>query len=249
MSGAFRLSQFYILVLLLSLSSNLLSQNKDYFLYLYNDSLIETNILLYKWKFMGIDYFETDSLKVPVGEVMFMKNEDGISANKKHLKLLNTSDFIRCKDYGKLIVFENIDISTTGVGFNSATGGYSSGATTKRVKTYYSKGYSPIRKVKYKYLVEDLVGNNQSMEILNSYKKISIPSNIIRDIGRLAMLGGLVVYNAESIGINNMSDSKYSDMGMNMVLSGIIIYCGGYIIKAFNDKKLIRAIDVYNGKI
>ena len=245
-SGTFRLSRFFILVLLLSLSSNLLSQNKDYFLYLYNDSLIETNIVLFKWKLFGPDYFETDSLRVPVREVMFKKDEDGLFANRKHLKLFKTSSFVKCKNKGKIMVFEEIIMSSTPGGYNYVTGKYVFATTTERILTYYSKGYSPIKKVKYKYLVEDLVSNNQSMKILRSYKKTSVYANIIRDAGRLAMVGGLVGINAKRIGIKSMSDPKYFEMSANVLFSGIIIYCWGYLIKSINDQDLIKAIDVYN---
>jgi hypothetical protein len=226
------------------------------FLYLYSDSLISGDRIIYESEFDGSSHFIVDSRRIHPEQVKFFQNEMGFFANTHHFDIIGQTAFTERIREGKLNLYEG-----------NFTGGqpyhpyYNRHAYLTNEEThinYYNIGLGDLKKANYENLIKDLAGNQQSMSFLEQYRKTHSLSRKLLFIGGVAILAGFVSFIAN--GTRNVEkSSRFPEPGwidrvpgpkfglsFGLLLGGAGFSGAGLLKSLTKSKYLKQAVDSYN---
>ncbi|MEN8156438.1 MAG: hypothetical protein ABFS10_05780 [Bacteroidota bacterium] len=217
------------------------------FIYLYSDSVVYGEIIEFKTPFLGASHILVDSRKYSTELIKFYRNETGFYANTKEVYISLTPYFTQRIRSGRLNLFESDIVKYTSGHFSSSTGHYTPGSSTRKIKNYYNKGYSNLKKANYKNLSLDLTDNPKSMLYLKKYKSATTGQTVLYLVGGAIAAGGLATL------IIKTNDADFgSESGPNITSNFVVTGIGagmvgvGYYISLNKPKHLRNAITVYN---
>lgn len=133
---------------------------------------------------------------------------------------------------------------------------YGGGTSTKEVY-YYNKGNSQLKKMIYDNLVNDLVENQESMILLQSYKKARNKEALWYVIGGVAVLGGALTasektgnttteFNFETGNTETVDEYKFKPLNFGIAVGGLITIAINYWTSKNKNKYLKQAVFQYN---
>ena len=239
--------------------SRLLAQvnSEKNFLYLYSDSVIYGDRIIYESSFDGSSHFIVDFKRIHPEQVKFFQNDRGFFANTRHLVLNGRTSFSERIREGKINLFEG---NFTGEPRYShafyAPHSYSKNEVTQA--NYYNIGFGDLRKANYENLTIDLAANQGSMNNLQQYRKATSVSRTLFVIGGAAVLGGLVSFVANGSrdvgkssgfpapGWSDRVSSPKLGLSLGLMLAGAGISGAGLLKSLTRAKYLKGAIDTYN---
>ncbi len=220
-----------------------------YFIYTFDGRVMAGRKIEYKKPILNENYFMVDDKKIAQEIVKFYKTESGFYGSITNLKGSRKPEFALRVRRGNLNLFE-IEKTNMAPGFHSvgphgamvasAPVGYS----TKT--NYYNIGFGDLKKASYKNLSIDLKDNPKSLLYLNKYKANRGPITVMYIVGgAVSAIGAITLYNKTK----DPDVTPEPNVTANVVAflgGGVIIGIGGFASQ-FNDKNLVKAIDVYNG--
>lgn len=234
-------------ILVIVLTGNLFSQEvdetKDY-IYTKFDEIKYANKVTYKKPFLGSGHFLVDSIKYKMNDVKFYKNMTGFHANTFFYPGLSGGGFAERVSKGKINLF-NKEVSGYNPGHMGPNGMMMGGGFYGGTIQYYNKGFGPLKKAKYRYLVNDLADNQKSMEFLAKYKK--------RNNTTLSLfIGGAAVAVIGLVGFIKKTDNIDPTPNPNTTGNSILMGAGvgtmlvGSFISMSGPDYIQDAIDEYN---
>lgn len=221
---------------------------KRYFLYTFTGEIIACKNLEYKTPFLGRSRFIADSEEYSPSNIKFYKDETGFYANTEAFNFSGLSDFNQRVRKGKINLYEEERTFNTPGGYNSGTGFYSPGYTSRRVLYYYNKGFSDLKKANYKNLSEDLADNPESILCLEKYKSISHTQTVLGFVGSGLVIVGFATLMNKTKDWDGSNNQPEPDVSGNIATIVVGASCFGvcYVLSFTKPKHLKAAINAYN---
>lgn len=220
-----------------------------HFIYTNTGEIIFGKNVDYEKPFLGSPFIQIDTKKFQLDKVEFYKNETGFYANTANISFSGSSAFSQRIRKGKINLYEKETTNYSPGHFNSATGMYSGGFSTKKIKYYYNIGFGELKKANYKNLCIDLANKPESVIYLNKYKLANKTQIALTVIGGALIVGGFATLNNKTSN-SDMANSQADEPNISGNLATICIgagcVCASYIIYLSKPKHLKRAIDLYN---
>ena len=242
------MNRFYLLlVVFLVMSINSKGQqaddNKDY-IYTTNNELIYANKVKHKTPFLASNYFLVDSVRYEQGNIKFYNNTDGFFANISKYEGLGPLGFAERVSKGKISLY-NKQVSMYNPSHMGPHGMMMGGGFSQNTLQYYNKGFESIKKAKYKYLVEDLADNLNSMDYLAKYKRNRNIATGLFIAGGAIGITGLVGFISKT---SNTGGEPPQDTSVNttLMITGLGSMMVGSIITLGAPNKIKKAVDAYN---
>ncbi|MDO3693735.1 hypothetical protein QVZ41_02595 [Wenyingzhuangia sp. chi5] len=230
-------------------------ENKNYIYFYKGDKKEVKGIVRVKSPFLGKQKVEADGVEYNISTVQFYKSGEDFYGNIYNAT--NRNSFARRILKGKVNYYESESAvyNAPAMGPNGqfmGGGGYST-----RVDRYYNKGFGPMKKANYENLVVDLVDNQESLLLLQSYKKVRNREIFTYVFAAAATLGGLLTafegtgemksgYNFDTNRYETYEEKKIKPVNLTIGLLGLTTG----IINYFTSKKKYRyledSIQVYN---
>lgn len=189
------MKKFFALALL-CLSVSRLHAQANYpktFLYLYSDSIISAEQIIYESGLDGTSHFIVDSRRVHPEQVKFFQNEMGFFANTRRLDYTGQTSFSERIREGKINLYEGNFRGEHPYSYYYSRHPEYASDTPARLN-YYNIGFGGLKKATYENLRRDLVSNEESMFHLQQYQKSHSLSKKLLIAGGAAILGGLVSF-------------------------------------------------------
>lgn len=227
------------------LSTRAQTHESKNFLYLYSDSVIYARDIRLRPDFSGYLRLRADSKGIPIERVKFFSNEDGFFANTRKLNLIGISEFSERIVDGRINVFQERTYDP--VSHSSYTYDRRFRHRTEpaiNVSMYYNKGYEDLKKLNYRNLRHDMSDSPESMDLLHSYKKSMVTTNLLYVAAATSLLSGFLNF-ALAGDKKQMSNSNFALSGALMGL-GLGFATGGYLKHLSGNRKLENAVDAYN---
>jgi hypothetical protein len=201
-------------------------------------------VLDQEFKLADVDYYKTGT--------QFFANTDRVIGA--------CTDVAERIDVGKINIYRSFQtVYNAGAPMMGAGGmmmSYGGGASTKEV-FYYTKGTSPLKSMNYNNLAEDLVENQESMILLQTYKKAENRKVLWYVIGGAAFLGGAITgfektgetntgYNFETGRTETVDEVKIKPLNFSIAVAGMITIAVNYLTHRKNGNYLKQAVYSYN---
>lgn len=221
------------------------------FLYLYSDSVVSAERIIFESDLDGSSHFIVDSRRVHPEQVKFFQNEMGFFANTRRLDFTGQTSFTERIREGKINLYEgDLNGEYPYSYYYSRRPEYAS-VTPSRLN-YYNIGFGDIKKATYGNLRQDLTSNQESMFHLRRYQKINFLSKTLLFAGGTAMLSGLInlVGNDKASGFPEPGWADKEDRRFNisigLLLGGAGLSGVGVFKLLSKSKHLKEAVDEYN---
>ncbi len=234
-----------LFVIVFNIQSQEVDETKDY-VYTKQDEIKYAKRVSYKKPFLGTGYLLVDSVKYKTNEVKFYKNMTGFHANTAFYPGLSTGGFAERIAKGKINLF-NKEVSTYNPGFMGPNGMMTGGGYYGGSIQYYNKEFGPLKRAKYRYLVEDLQDNDSSMAFLTKHKKRRNTSTAFFIAGATVALVGLVGFIKKT---DNIDPTPNPDTTGNTILmgAGVGTMLVGSVIVMSGPDLIQDAIHEYNNE-
>ena len=209
------------------------------FLYLYSDSTIYAQRIRLGPDFTGSWALRVDSRRMPTKEVKFFQDNNGFYANTKNLNFSGASSFAERIIDGKINLYQQVfyeDVPYEGDDHRF------SGVRREVVNTrmFFNKGFSDLKRVNYDNLSLAMSDNQQSLDLLKSYRK-SMNAGTAMYVAAGATALGCIATVLSDNSFNNNYTGTYILLGATFGFG-----LGGYLIKESGKRNIRRAIENYN---
>lgn len=226
------------------------SQN---FVQLYSDSVIHAQKIRLRPDFLGSWSLRADSRKVPLYQVKFFSNEDGLFANTRKLNFFDEVSFSERVIEGKINLYQQVAYDPVPFEDDYHRFNHRRQQLVDN-RMFYNKGYSDLKKVSYANLSMDMADNVKSLDLLAAYKKSRKTATIMYVGAGAAIIAGMVTFVSGSgfkrttAGFGKLSNYEPKGFTSGLLLMGLGtgLGLGGYVIQASGARNIERAIDVYN---
>jgi hypothetical protein len=228
-------------------------ESKNY-LYLYSDSVIYGNNIIYESWLDGSPHFIVDSKRIHPEQVKFFQTGMGFFANTRDLDIAGRTSFSERIRQGKINLFEK-QIKDYPEHHYSR---YSNPQEESSIAAlnYYNIGFGNLKKANYSNLKTDLAGHPASMTQLKEYGRVQRLSKRLFLAGGTAILGGFVSFIANgtkgtpegfpSPGWSDNVPRPKLGLSLGLIVGGSGLIIGGLFTSLSKPKYLKRAIDAYN---
>lgn len=204
-----------------------------------------------KLKVEGNEYDLDDVESYKVG-TQFYKSTDAVFGA--------CTSFAERIDVGKINIYKSYHtVYNAGAPMMGVGGGmmmtYGGGASTKEVY-YYNKGNFPLKSMTYDNLVDDLVENQESMILLQTYKKAKNKEILWYVIGGAAAIGGILTAGEKTgdtvtefdpqFGLQEKDEVGLKPLNFGIAVGGLITIAINYLANRDNPNYLQEAIHKYN---
>lgn len=202
-------------------------------------------VLDQEFRLADVDYYKTGT--------QFFANTDRIVGA--------CTDIAERIDIGKINIYRSFQtVYNAGAPMMGTGGGmmmtYGGGTSTKEV-FYYTKGTSPLKSMNYNNLTEDLVENQESMILLQTYKKAENRKVLWYVIGGAAFLGGAFTgfektgemdtrYNFETGQTETVEGSRIKPVNFGFAVAGMITITVNYLVHRKDGDYLKKAVYAFN---
>jgi len=196
-----------------------------------------------------------DTVKFKPRNVQFFNNEDGFYANTKKLNGFETIGFTERIVAGNINLYRkeltyNYNLGFDNVGFGAIGGVLNFGLTTENISNnfYYNIGFRELKKVNYRNLAEDFIGNTESMLHLKTYRKIKKRQTLFYIIGTAMIATGAYLYIKEEPESNGyfVNRKKASTTELTIAILGFGTNVVNYLLGKSKTKHIEKAIEIYN---
>lgn len=237
-----------------------LNKNNKNFIHLKNGSIFYFNNYIEKSEpVFGTSKLKVEGKEYSLKDVQFYKNGTQFFANTAGASNACTELAERI-EIGKLNVYKSYksvyvpNAAPVGMGFGNF-GGFGGTSSIKEV-LYYNKNNSPLKKVNYTNLAQELVDNQESMIRLQLYKKAQTREILLYIVGTAAMFGGILTASEKTgktstsftpgQGFEEVDETKIKPANLTIGLLGFTLNVVNYFVHRNKKKYLRQAIDQYN---
>ncbi|KQC01962.1 hypothetical protein [Pedobacter sp. Hv1] len=224
------------------------------FLYLYSDSTIYAQKVRLRPDVMGSWTLRADSRRVSTQKVKFFNNEDGFYANTRKLNFLGEVSFAERIIDGKINLYQEVTYNPIPYEID-----YYRFSDRRRqavdTRMFYNKGLSDLKKVSYKNLSKDMADNQESLDLLKSYRKSRTTGTIMYVAAGASIIASAITLLSGS-GLKQNGFTPYghmpnyettNDTGSFVLMGlGAGLGLGGYLIQSSGSRKIERAVEAYN---
>lgn len=212
------------------------NKNKDEnFVYLFDGTLIHEKKVELKFELPSSQIIMAGTQKFNDSQVKFYQGSQGYFANIKEFNLLKISFFAKRISAGKINLFE----------FTQSSVGSRAGSTFKKIH-YFNSEFEDIKKVTYANLKSALSDNEESMRLLNEYKKLNTAGTVLKISGGVITAGFALMFINKTIKNKNNPEPKSTKPEFMGIIGGCLISGVGVMLEFPKAKKLRQACDAYN---
>ena len=186
----------FLLTLFTLLISIFCIGQKEHHVLLLDGSKLSGERLIYERPILQSPFFSLDQQRIETSQVVFLKNNHGYFAHLDSVAGGKERYAMQIKN-GRISVFEEVDIGIYGA--DELDVEVQDGKSTSPVLAsgdaleFYTKDNGPINPAKYRYLIQDLEDNPNSLEHLKSFKTYRMLQWGTLGAGIVAAVAGLFI--------------------------------------------------------